>query len=210
MRIRLRHPGGQVALSLPDKVTIDDLRRKIAEQVEFTSFDLKYGYPPKDLLLQSYSGDTALSALGVKFDGEQLIVSRSLPISPSLSKHEYQRTGGVTSPKSAAAGNIDVSQAPSTITGLDVPHRPLTGMHTTEQDPPELPIPELGGTILLRIMPDDNSCLFRAFNSAFFGSMDNMHELRSIIAQNVQADPKTYSAVILEQNPDDYCRVSRF
>lgn len=55
-------------------------------------------------------------------------------------------------------------------------------------------------------MPDDNSCLFRAFGSAFFGAMDNMTELRSIIAQNIQANPETYSAVFLEKNPDDYCR----
>lgn len=55
-------------------------------------------------------------------------------------------------------------------------------------------------------MPDDNSCLFRAFNTAFFGAMDNMTELRSIIAQSIQANPEIYSAVVLDQQPDDYCR----
>lgn len=33
-----------------------------------------------------------------------------------------------------------------------------------------------------------------------------MTELRSIIAQNIQANPDTYSAVVLDQQPDDYCR----
>ena len=33
-----------------------------------------------------------------------------------------------------------------------------------------------------------------------------MHELRSVIAQAIQADPATYSEVVLEKKPDDYCR----
>ena len=33
-----------------------------------------------------------------------------------------------------------------------------------------------------------------------------MHELRSIIAQSIQAKPEVYTAVVLEQSPDDYCR----
>ena len=55
-------------------------------------------------------------------------------------------------------------------------------------------------------MPDDNSCLFRAFNSAYFGAMDNMHELRSVIAQTIQEQPEQYSDAILEKSRDDYCR----
>lgn len=75
---------------------------------------------------------------------------------------------------------------------------------TTE--PPELPLPSHSATLLLRIMPDDNSCLFRAFNSAYFGAMDNMHELRSIIAQYIQARPDDYSAAVLDKQPSAYCR----
>ena len=33
-----------------------------------------------------------------------------------------------------------------------------------------------------------------------------MHELRSVIAQEIQADPETYSAIVLEKEPDEYCR----
>lgn len=75
-----------------------------------------------------------------------------------------------------------------------------------EADPPEVPLASHNGTLVLRIMPDDNSCLFRAFGSAFFGLMDNMTELRSLIAQQIQAQPETYSQAVLDQKPDDYCR----
>lgn len=33
-----------------------------------------------------------------------------------------------------------------------------------------------------------------------------MTELRSLVASAIQSDPETYSQVVLEKNPDDYCR----
>ncbi|KAK2757854.1 ubiquitin-specific protease otu1 [Arachnomyces sp. PD_36] len=73
-------------------------------------------------------------------------------------------------------------------------------------DPPEIPSPEHAGTIVLRIMPDDNSCLFRAVGNAVVGGMDTMTELRSIVAQTIQAQPELYPEVVLEKKPNDYCR----
>lgn len=56
-------------------------------------------------------------------------------------------------------------------------------------------------------MPDDNSCLFRAFSTAVLPGDDlGMPELRSIIASAIQADPEKYTRAVLEQPPDDYCR----
>lgn len=74
-------------------------------------------------------------------------------------------------------------------------------------DPPEILLPEQGGALVLRIMPDDNSCLFRAISNAVMPGMDAMNELRSVIAQTIQANPDTYSKVVLDnKDPDDYCR----
>ena len=84
--------------------------------------------------------------------------------------------------------------------------KPVTSPRNAPEDPPEIPVPSHAGTLVLRIMPDDNSCLFRAFGSAYFGDMDNMFELRSIIAQTIQQDKETYSAVVLDKAPDEYCR----
>ena len=33
-----------------------------------------------------------------------------------------------------------------------------------------------------------------------------MPELRSLVASAIQAEPDLYTKVVLEQNPDDYCR----
>lgn len=61
--------------------------------------------------------------------------------------------------------------------------------------------------VVLRVMPDDNSCLFRAFGTAVLPGDDlSMPELRALVASAIQADPTTYSKVVLEQDPDNYCR----
>lgn len=60
---------------------------------------------------------------------------------------------------------------------------------------------------VLRVMPDDNSCMFRALGAAVLpGDDQSVIELRSLVASSIQADPTTFTKVILEQNPDDYCR----
>lgn len=74
-------------------------------------------------------------------------------------------------------------------------------------DPPEIVLPEHGGTLVLRIMPDDNSCLFRAIASAIMPGLDTMNELRSVVAQIIQANNEVYSKAVLDnKDPDDYCR----
>ena len=59
----------------------------------------------------------------------------------------------------------------------------------------------------MRVMPDDNSCLFRAFGTAVLPGDDaSMPELRSLVASAIQSEPEVYTKVVLEQEPDDYCR----
>ncbi|KAJ5152866.1 uncharacterized protein N7482_009344 [Penicillium canariense] len=77
---------------------------------------------------------------------------------------------------------------------------------SSADDPPEIASPEHGGTFVLRVMPDDNSCLFRAVGAAVMGDMDTMVELRSIVAGAIQANPTEYTAAILGKKPDDYCQ----
>lgn len=57
-------------------------------------------------------------------------------------------------------------------------------------------------------MPDDNSCLFRAFGTAVLPGDDlSMPELRSLVASQIQAEPNVYTKVVLDnRDPDDYCR----
>lgn len=218
MRVRIRGPAGQATIFLPETATVEDLQSQITEKTSIRNFDLMYGYPPKPLLLKKYQRTIRVQDIGVQLDGEQLIVSEATTSSnkaPDDNKANPSQTNG--SQKNNAV-NSSIS-APSSYSFADFGTAPpppvqrpkkalsLTRRKTnSEMDAPEIPLPTHASTMILRIMPDDNSCLFRAFNTAFFGAMDNMHELRSIIAQNIQANQDIYSAVVLEKNPDDYCR----
>ena len=205
MRLRIRGPGGQTTATFPETATVADLRSKITECTSLSEFEVKYGYPPQPLVLEDDAGDFQLSQLGFKLDGEQLIVSANEAAASDSNAKGSDTTSlanGNASTDAGAENTSFLASEPATS-----PPGPVSlSRKPAPQDPPELPLPSRNGTLLLRIMPDDNSCLFRAFNSAYLGGMDNMHELRSIVAQSIQADPETYSAVVLEKAPDDYCR----
>ena len=223
MRVRIRGPAGQAAILLPENATVKDLKTQITEKTSISSYDLVYGYPPRPLSLNDYAQTARLSDIQPNLDGEQLIVSETTP----LQRKQILSPNGPLTPvdpsrnQSAATGAGDRSSAavPSSFSFAHVGAAPPSSNQKTNKplslsrkptsasfDAPELPLPSHASTLVLRIMPDDNSCLFRAFNTAFFGAMDNMTELRSIIAQNIQADKDTYSAAVLDQQPDDYCR----
>ena len=222
MRVRIRGPAGQASISLSGTATIKDLKTQITEKTSIFKFDLKYGYPPRSLLLSDYADTAKLSDLRIKLDGEQLIVSEATSASkqaPSASGQPKSLDPALSQPSANTVMNPSSALTPSSFSFTDVgtappsstqktnkPSSPTRKTTSSSLDAPELPLPSHGSTLVLRIMPDDNSCLFRAFNTAFFGAMDNMTELRSIVAQNIQANTDTYSAVVLDQQPDDYCR----
>ncbi|MCJ1398747.1 ubiquitin-specific protease otu1 [Xylographa trunciseda] len=200
MRIRVRGPDGQTVITLPNDASVADLQKQISEATSIKDYDIKYGYPPQPLLLEEYSESSQITDIGIDLNGEQLIVSEkagpaAIATSDSKVQAPVPRTKDTKAASSSSIRDTMAPQAPLSLTRKPPP-----------TDAPELALPTHAGTLILRIMPDDNSCLFRAFNSAFFGAMDNMQELRSIIAQTIQAQPDAYPAVVLEKDPDDYCR----
>jgi ubiquitin thioesterase OTU1 len=221
MRVRIRGPNGQATITLAETATVGDLRSQIAEKTSISNFDIKHGYPPKPLILNDHQDSESLSETGLKLDGEQLIVSESTEPTSGHAPAAAQKSKSQETSSNASLSNgsnpqsSDVSSSFSFAGVGTAPPAParqsnkplsLTRKKTDPLDAPELPMPSHSSTMVLRIMEDDNSCLFRAFGSAFFGGdMDNMYELRSIIAQSIQEDPETYSAAVLERDPDDYC-----
>ena len=195
MRLRVRGPTGQSTLTLDDAATIQDLRGQITEKTGIASFDVKYGYPDlKPLHLHTFQPDQKLSESGVNFNGEQLIIAPRESSSPAQAAESI-----VTRPSASSASQTQSSPAKSN------PSRSQKAENSAD-DPPEIPSPEHGGTFVLRVMPDDNSCLFRAVGAAVMGDMDTMVELRSIVAGSIQSNPTEYTAAILGKNPDEYCQ----
>ncbi|RAH71014.1 ubiquitin-specific protease OTU1 [Aspergillus aculeatinus CBS 121060] len=188
MRIRIRGPTGQSTVSLDDEANVDVLRRQITESTGLSDYDVKYGYPQiKPLSLEGFPPNQKLSDLGMTLNGEQLIVTRKEGSLPSDTSRDQHKT------------TTDRQQP---LNGLLADKTPNEG----SDDPPEIPSPEHHGTFVLRIMPDDNSCLFRAISSATMAGVDVMTELRSVVAQTIQANPDLYTEAVLEKKPDDYCQ----
>ncbi|KAK0106474.1 ubiquitin-specific protease otu1 [Cadophora gregata f. sp. sojae] len=200
MRTRVRAPAGAFTITLPDDATIGDLISQITEKTSISRFDTKYGYPPKPLSLQESDNLLPLSKLGVKLDGEQLTISQK-DDAPVDRGNRQAGTQGVSSVQIPGQGSDGAAPKSSESKLVALKRQGMEG------DVPELIMPGRGTTVVLRVMPDDNSCLFRAFGTAVLpGDDQSMTELRSIIATAIQSEPETYSKVVLEQEPDDYCR----
>jgi ubiquitin thioesterase OTU1 len=197
MRIRLRGPSGQSTVTLDDSATIKDLQDQIAEKTGLATFDVKYGYPLKPLELDICQPDQRISEIGINLNGESLIVAQKDGASRGASD-------GATTAHPAHPAHL----APPQPSRPSQPSQPSTShipQENAAEDPPEIASPEHAGTFVLRVMPDDNSCLFRAVGAAVMGDMDTMVELRSIIAGTIQSNPTEYTAAILGKKPDEYC-----
>jgi ubiquitin thioesterase OTU1 len=207
LRLRIRGPTGQSAVSLPDDASVGDLKNEITKATSITTYDLKiFDRPPRHLSLAEYDDSEKLAEIDIKLSGEQVIVSERA----SIASQAPEAPGGpsTSNPKLSPAVYLAAVATKDPIPQRnDVQVPPLSSTRKeAPMDTPEIPVPSHCATMVLRVMPDDNSCMFRAFNSAYFSGMDNMRELRSVIAQTIQAQPETYTKAILERDPDDYCR----
>ena len=209
MRIRIRGPSGQSTVTLDDATaTIEILRKTIETETSLSSFDVKYGYPPNMLSLDQYPPSKLLTDLEVKLNGEQLLITRS--------ESAIKQTKPTTNASAPAGAPSSSKTTPSNPLGLpaSLSNKPETAplsltrkVNPEMDDSPEVVVPDLGGTIILRIMPDDNSCLFRAISSAVMSDVDAVTELRSIVAEVIQADSNTYNKAVLDnKEPNAYCR----
>lgn len=67
-------------------------------------------------------------------------------------------------------------------------------------------IPSLGQYVILRNVPDDNSCLFNAILYALMGAFKWPDvNLRHVVAETIRNSPETYDEVVLGRPTDTYC-----
>lgn len=145
MRARLRGPSGTSTITLLDDATVADLIAQITEKTSIPSFDVKYGYPPRPLLLEQHEKSQPLSKLDVKLDGEQLTIS--------VKEEPIQQTRTSVTQKDSSAneekiqkGGQDASQTGASSKKENKPIA-LTTKKMMEGDVPELPLPDRGATL---------------------------------------------------------------
>ncbi|TFK54796.1 hypothetical protein OE88DRAFT_1732097 [Heliocybe sulcata] len=179
--IRLRHPKGVSTIQVDlDSFSIQDLQQAIlaASEIPPSLQDLKIGYPPRTLAVIP---ELPLESLGLKA-GDQLIVSQKPGAAPTQAATQSSAPAARVLSHNAALGNASVPRIP--------PASSSSGPDYVETE---------NGTLVHRIVPDDNSCLFSSIALVFHQNISKAQEMRKIVADAIRADMITYSEVILGQ-----------
>ena len=142
MRIRIRGPKGQSTVTLPDDATIQNLKTKITECTELVNFSIRYGYPPRELDLDSTGNDLS----GLSLDGEQLIVGENSRAEAPSAAHPDLPLSDQTSHSTQTDSSTQQKQKSLTSTAPPPSH------NQGADDPPELSMPSHNATLVLRIM----------------------------------------------------------
>ncbi|KAI1080266.1 OTU-domain-containing protein [Whalleya microplaca] len=180
MKIRYKAPTGGGTLDLDDGATVSQLLDTIKSSGGFADVTVKYGWPPRALVADQ--GDVSVQSLGLQRE--------SLTVVPVES----------ASTAAAAASNPEAARG----TAPPAPKKDVKDQNIS------VFMPETNSTLVLRVMPDDNSCLFTAVGGALRGlppSPDGYtpQQLRRIVVDHIRSNPAKFSAVVLEKSPEAYC-----
>ncbi|KAK9469398.1 hypothetical protein V1512DRAFT_231844 [Lipomyces arxii] len=183
IKLKLRLPSSATEIvTFEDDAVIGELVAKLLSFNELadTEFQVKVGFPPKQIDL---SNEGVFLTESVR-SGDQLTVTAMSTVSSALPADIM---------KMADSFGSSV-QAPS-----------LAKRETSDDKrPPEAQCgPE--SVVVLRVMEDDNSCLFRAIGYSILHNLDTMHELRSLVASAIVEDPIEYSDAVLGRPRAQYC-----
>ncbi|KAI8911063.1 ubiquitin thioesterase OTU1-like protein [Gorgonomyces haynaldii] len=62
------------------------------------------------------------------------------------------------------------------------------------------------GTLCVRVMKDDNSCLFRSISYLMTKDPEQHADYRQLVANVIMSDPDRYNAVFLGRSNQEYCQ----
>ncbi|KDQ60962.1 hypothetical protein JAAARDRAFT_124736 [Jaapia argillacea MUCL 33604] len=196
--LRLRHPKGVSTLQVDfDTFTVQDLQQEIyaASEILPSQQDLKSGYPPRSLTLIP---ELPLESLGLK-TGDQLIVNQK-PGSASRGVSSGATQAAVPSP--ARTSSVPSGRAAEAPSSLRASQAPVARPAPSSSSPAS--VETNGGTLVHRIVPDDNSCLFSSVALIFEQDISKAQQQRKIVADAIRKDMETYNEAILGRPRDEY------
>ncbi|ORY30552.1 OTU-domain-containing protein [Naematelia encephala] len=205
--IRLRHPRGVTTIEInPETDTIDDLKVLIFSSTEIAvnEQEIKYGYPPKPL--PETTG--TLSTIPIT-RGEQVIVT-SVPASAAQATSLPHDSAPTPAPSvkplnEALSAPTEKTPRPSQSQAQPPTPTPAQPSSSAEESSDSVALPGRdAGFLQLRVVPDDNSCLFSAIGVVFEGGIEANKALRKVVADAIKADALNYSDVILGQPREQY------
>jgi ubiquitin thioesterase OTU1 len=180
---KIRNPSGTHVINLNSDATVGDLLSEIRAQNTAdasTDIEIKYGYPPKPLRLDHHPASTRLANLPVPLQGEQLIIAlkdgrrvdnpKDMNLETELSERKsFSFISGSKSNYNNQSNSVP-SSAPLSLSRHAAPK-------LNKDDPPDVTLKSGRGKVVLRVMEDDNSCLFQALSYVMTRSMISSEEL---------------------------------
>ncbi|KAG8743884.1 ubiquitin-specific protease otu1 [Ceratobasidium sp. 414] len=145
----------------------------------FYPIPVKSGYPPKALTLIP---ELPLSSLGLQ-RGDQITVT--------LNSNSATPTSSAKPPAPTPA--LKAQPAHSAQTSGSKASSKSDGFVGTQ-----------AGTLVHRVVPDDNSCLFSSIAIIFWQDMAAANKMRALVVDQIQKDPETYSDAVLGQPRGSY------
>ncbi|KAF8308094.1 OTU-domain-containing protein [Clavulina sp. PMI_390] len=210
--IRLRGPKGTSTIQVSLEGPISDLQQAIlsATDIPPTSQEVRSGYPPTALTLIP---SLPVSSLGLQ-RGDTLTVSSnpgardaastgssSAPVAPRVPASGSAKTSA-SSPQSPPVPRRENSlRTDGTISAPNARSPPINPPKTAEV---EDSVPVDGGYLVLRVVPDDNSCLFSSIAVIFEQDINMAPKLRQVVADAIRKDPVQFDEAILGRSQEDY------
>ncbi|GAA5843923.1 hypothetical protein JCM3766R1_006105 [Sporobolomyces carnicolor] len=192
--LRIRSPNGTAACSLRQDATLFDLGVKIEEIAAIAAGqqELRTGFPPKPIAAGA-APETSLSSLGIR-SGDSIVVARST---------STKTTASLAKPEPRASQNAPMPSAAS-FKSDEVAHHSTGPTSSAQTNSPQF-VEADGGYVVLRVVPDDNSCLFTAVSLVLNPySPPDPAALRQIVGDAIKADSVTYNEVLLGRPATDY------
>ncbi|KAH8917108.1 OTU-domain-containing protein [Atractiella rhizophila] len=216
INLRLRSAQGTFTLKLDDDATLSALQEEISTQakVPITEQELRIGFPPKPI--ENASPDSKLKDLGIK-SGESINLSSKEPSSSLSSSPSPPPPKQVPPFRAQPLSKSSSSTSSSGITGGKRASPPVSNESNKRTKFEEKAggkgkniassVPVEGGHLVLRVVPDDNSCLFSALGIILAnGAADAPKRLRQVVVDHIKEDPFTYSEAMLGQSPESYIK----
>jgi len=179
MKARYKGPAGTGIITLPDDATVKAVFEELKARTGIEDFTVKFGPPMAMQNLDISASDTLAKSMGLH--GETLTI---VPREPQSIFPVRQATEGKHPSNRHEEASARPAQSPEDVT---------------------VPWPEREGTVLLRIMPSDNSCLFTAFGGALPTQIP-APRLRRMMADFIAEHPEEYTEAVLGSSPAQYSR----
>ncbi|KAI1803557.1 OTU-domain-containing protein [Daldinia bambusicola] len=200
MRFRFKAPSGGGTVELGDGSTVHELVEAIKSATGLTDVTVKYGWPPKALTAEQ--AELSAQSLGLHRENLTVVPVENGSTAASQTTQPTPEPATTTTTPAAALPGLESSSSGK---------QKSTKTKGIKDQNISVSMPETGSTLVLRVMPDDNSCLFTAVGGALRGLRSDPSEiftpdaLRRLVVDHIRAHPEKYSAVILGKSPDAYC-----